>query len=54
MENERDLKERQRKDCIDEAIRNWDEFVTPIREKYNIPVYKPKPATIDENGKVKW
>ena len=32
-----------RKDCTDEAIRSWDEFVTPIRKKYNIPVYKAKP-----------
>ena len=24
-----------------QAIRKWDEFVTPIREKYGIPVYRP-------------
>lgn len=38
----------------EEAIKEWDLFVTPIREYFKIPVYKPKPATIDENGKVKW
>lgn len=24
------------------AARRWDEFVTPIRERYGIPVYKPE------------
>lgn len=33
---------------IMEAIRKWDEFVTPIREFYGIPRYKPKPKK-DEN-----
>lgn len=23
------------------AVEKWDEFVTPIRERYGIPVYKP-------------
>lgn len=26
-----------------EAIQKWDDFVTPIRERYGIPVYKAKP-----------
>ena len=25
-----------------EAARKWDEFVTPIREAFGIPVYRPK------------
>lgn len=25
-----------------EAARKWDEFVTPIREAYGVPVYRPK------------
>ena len=26
----------------DEAIKNWNDFVEPLRKKYGIPVYKPK------------
>lgn len=25
-----------------DAIRNWNEFVTPLRKKYGIPVYRAK------------
>lgn len=43
MENERDLKEtvNQYNALTEEAIRKWDEFVTPIREYYKIPRYRP-------------
>ena len=26
-----------------EAIKQWDDFVTPIRQRFGIPVYKAKP-----------
>jgi hypothetical protein len=32
--------ERQITETDTDWIRKWDEFVTPLREKYGIPVYK--------------
>lgn len=34
--------ERQITETDTDWIRKWDEFVTPLREKYGIPVYKAK------------
>ena len=43
MERETEKQNVQHTEEIMEAIRKWDEFVTPIREFYGVPQYKPKP-----------
>jgi hypothetical protein len=43
MERETEKQFIQQDEVTKEAIRKWDEFVTPIREFYGVPRYVRKP-----------
>ena len=43
MERETEKRNIDRGEEVKELIKKWDDFVTPIREYYGVPRYRPKP-----------